>query len=1066
MTDPVYAELQTTTNFSFLRGGSHPHELVLKAAELGLSAIGVTDRNSLAGIVRAHLAAREMELRLVVGCRLDFRDGAPSLLCYPTDRAAYGRLCRLLTEGKRRAKKGECLLDYADLIEFGEGQIVVALAPCEITADFQRSLARVKANFPGRAYLGLSRRFAHDDAKRIHRLAGLGERLRLPLLATNDVLYHSPERRRLQDVLTCIRHTCTIDEAGFKLNANAERHLKSPAEMARLFSDYPEALTNSLEVARRCTYSLEELRYEYPEEITPNGEAPQDRLVRLTWEGASKRYPEGLPPQVQEQLEKELHLIGELDYAPFFLTVHDIVQYAESEEILHQGRGSAANSAVCYVLGITGVDPALGNTLFERFISTSRGEPPDIDVDFEHEKRELVIQHIYTRYGRHRAGMTATVICYRTRGAIRDVGKALGLSPDITAALAGSVWGWSVDGIDPRALRENGLDPADRRLKLAIELSSALIGFPRHLSQHPGGFIITRGRLDELCPIENAAMDERTMIPWDKDDIESMRMLKVDVLALGMLTAIAKAFALLRDHKGLTLKLESIPKEDPAVYEMLSRADSIGVFQVESRAQQSMLPRLKPKCFYDLVIEVAIVRPGPIQGDMVHPYLRRRAGQEDPDYLSPKLRPILEKTLGVPLFQEQCMKIAITGAGFTPARADELRRAMATFKRVGTIHHFREEFITGMIKHGVEPEFAERCYKQLEGFGSYGFPESHAASFALLVYVSAWIKCHHPEVFCCALLNSQPMGFYAPAQLIRDAREHGVEVRPIDVNHSQWDHTLERLDDGRHALRLGFRLVAGVRQAEVEKFIEARRQPFSSPAELMHRAGLMRSTMQALAQADCFGSMGLDRRQALWNVMGLEENPLPLLAGLATPASPALLPMMADSQSVAEDYTALGLSLKRHPMAFLRSDLQREGLITAETLRTLPNGRRVTIAGLVLFRQRPATASGTIFVTLEDETGSANLIVWPSIAEKFRKAVFAGKLLACVGTLQREDQVIHVVARSLHDWSGAINRLQEGSERFGLRFGRGDEVSSGSGDDGRRPRDAAMLIKLKSRDFR
>jgi error-prone DNA polymerase len=1067
MTLPAYAELQTTTNYCFLRGGSHPQELVWQASQLGLAAIGVTDRNSVAGMVRSHLAAQEMGLRLVVGCRLDFRDGSPSLLCYPTDRAAYGRLSRLLTNGKRRAEKGECLLDYEDALEFGEGQIVAVIAPDDIGADFQKTLVQVKADFPGRVYLAVSQRFAHDDAKRIARLAEFGERLKLPLIATNDVLYHDPRRRRLQDVLTCIRDTCTIDEAGFRLEANAERHLKSPQEMARLFADYPQALHNTGEIVERCKFNLDELKYEYPEEIAPNGEPPQDRLARLTWEGAARRYRDGTPPQVKEQLEKELQLIGELNYAPFFLTVHDIVQYADSKGILFQGRGSAANSAVCYVLGITGVDPALGNCLFERFISSSRGEPPDIDVDFEHEKRELVIQHIYERFGRHRAGMTATVICYRTRGAIRDVGKALGLSPDITAALAGSVWGWSVEGIDPKALTENGLDPADKRLQLAIELSCALIGFPRHLSQHPGGFVIARGRLDEMAPIENAAMDDRTMLCWDKDDIETLGMLKVDVLALGMLTAIAKAFALIKEHYGEEWTIPTVPREQAGVYEMLGRADSIGVFQVESRAQQTMLPRLKPETFYDLVVEVAIVRPGPIQGDMVHPYLRRRKGQEDWKYPLPSLEPILKKTYGVPLFQEQCMNIAIVGANFTAERADQLRRSMASFKKNGDIHKFRDEFINGMVANGCDKDFAERCFSQIEGFGTYGFPESHAASFALLVYISAWIKWRYPDVFCAALLNSQPMGFYAPAQLIRDAREHGVEIRPIDVNRSDWDHKLERKENGSHALRLGFRLVTGLKKAEAANLIKARGgEGFASPSELMHRAGFTRSAMMILAQADSFGSMGLDRRQALWMVMGLEDNALPLFANLSPPVVRANLPPMPGGQSVAEDYAALGLSLKRHPIAFLRPDLARKGIVTAEQLRTLPSNRRVTVAGLVLFRQRPATASGTIFITLEDETGVANLIVWPGIAEKFRKAVFGGKLLACTGILQREESVIHVIAKSLQDWSREIYRLHEGAETFSLRFGRGDEISSGGGDNGRRPRDAAIMMKLKSRDFR
>jgi error-prone DNA polymerase len=867
-------------------------------------------------------------------------------------------------------------------------------------------------------------------------------------------------------VLTCIREICTIDEAGFRLQANAERHLKSPREMARLFPAHGAALAATIEVAERCTFSLDDLQYEYPEEIAPDGEAPQDRLTRLTWEGAARRYPKGIPPAVVEQIEKELGIIGQLNYAPFFLTVEDIVRFAKREDILHQGRGSAANSAVCYVLGITGVDPALGNTLFERFISTSRNEPPDIDVDFDHERREEVIQHIYERYGRHRAGLAATVICYRTRGAVRDVGKALGLSADITAALAGSVWDWSVEDINASSLVELGLDPRDRRLQLALELSRELIGFPRHLSQHPGGFIITRGRLDELCPIENAAMEDRTLICWDQDDIDDLRMLKVDVLALGMLTAIPRPFALLRNHCGLSLDLAGVPKEDPAVYEMLCRADSVGVFQVESRAQQAMLPRLRPREFYDLVIEVAIVRPGPIQGDMVHPYLRRREGKEPETYPSDELEAVLKKTLGVPLFQEQCMKIAIVAAGFSPARADELRRAMATFKKVDTIHTFRDEFINGMVARGYDRNFAERCFSQIQGFGTYGFPESHAASFALLVYVSAWLKCRHPAVFCCAILNSQPMGFYAPAQLIRDAREHGVEIMPIDVNHSDWDHKLVATDGGRHAVQLGFRLVGGLRQAEVEKLVEVRRAGFVSPSELMYRAGVGRPTMMSLAQADCFRSMGLDRRQALWQVMGLEEDPLPLFAAAMPPVTAAKLPKMAEGQHVAEDYSAMGMSLKNHPLAFLRPALAEKKVVTAEMLRKAGNDRWVTVAGLVLFRQRPGTASGTIFITLEDETGTANLIVWPSIAEKFRKAVFGAKLLACAGKLQREGQVIHVIAHQLYDWSSEVNKLHKGANDFTLSFGPGSEALRGNRGNRRRTADAAATMKLKSRDFR
>jgi error-prone DNA polymerase len=1038
-----YAELQITTNISFLRGGAHPHELAVRAAELGISAIGIADWNSLAGVVRAHLAAREIGLKLLIGSRLNFRDGSPSILCYPMNRQAYGRLCRLLTLGKRRGKKAECLIDYADFAAHGEDQIAIAIAPECLDEAFKAGLARLARDFPGRSYLALSRRFTGDDSKRLYRLDRLGRAYGLPRIATNDVLYHTPERRQLQDVLTCIREICTIDEAGFRLEKNAERHLKSAQEMARLFQDYPEALAATQEIVRRCKFSLEELRYEYPDEIAPDGEPPQERLIRLTWEGAKWRYPSGVPHEVKKQIETELDLIGRFNYAPFFLTVEDIVREANRLGVLNQGRGSAANSAVCYVLGITGVNPALSNCLFERFISDARDEPPDIDVDFEHERREEIIQYIYDRFGRHRAGLCSTVVCYRTRGAIRDVGKALGLSPDVCGALAGTVWGWNEHGVAEKDVKNLGLDASDRRLGLALKLAHDLISFPRHLSQHPGGFIITRGRLDELIPIENAAMDERTVVEWDKTDIEALGMLKVDVLALGMLTCLAKGFKLLKDHYGMDFNLATVPAEEKAVYEMISRADTIGVFQIESRAQQTMLPRLRPKTFYDLVIEVAIVRPGPIQGQMVHPYLRRRQGKEKPDYdAHSALRPILEKTLGVPLFQEQCMRIAIVAAGFKPSRADELRRAMATFKKVGTIHTFRDEFIEGMVTRGYDRTFAERCFSQIQGFGTYGFPESHAASFALLVYVSAWVKCRYPDVFCCALLNSQPMGFYAPAQIVRDAREHGVDVRAIDVNHSQWDHTLEAGKDGLYAVRLGLRLISGLSQKDAEKLIAHRGNGYASLAEIVRRASLSKSTMQLLAGADAFGSMTLPRREALWNAISVEPDTLPLLAISARNEIAVNLPSMPLSQTVMEDYDTAGLSLRRHPVSFLRENLKSAKIVSARDLKTLRNGSRIAIAGLVLFRQMPGTAKGTIFVTIEDETGTANLILWKNVWEKHRQAAFGAKLLFCQGTLQREDGVIHVVARRLTDWSERLRGLYN------------------AGGDGERP------IRLKSRDFR
>jgi error-prone DNA polymerase len=1091
---PRYAELQVTTNFSFLRGASHPDELVLTAAVLGHQAIAITDRNSLAGIVRAHHAAKEVGLRLVVGCRLDLRDGT-SLLTFPEDRTAYGRLTRLLTLGKRRAPKGECHLDYADVVEHGAGQIAVVL-PSD-AADMAELAARVAADFRGRAYLAVHHLYRGDDARRLARLAALGEAAGLPLVATNDVLYHVPERRPLQDVVTCIRDGCTIAEAGYRLAANAERHLKSSREMARLFRGHADAVGRSLEIVERCRFSLDELRYEYPEEPVPEGMTPQQRLAELTWEGARERFArqkkgepvvipteagthaaggschgemgpglrrgdewadDEIPEKVRRLIEHELRLIERLDYARYFLTVHDIVRFARQRGILCQGRGSAANSVVCYCLGITAVDPSRIDVLFERFISSARNEPPDIDVDFEHERREEVIQYVYEKYGRDRAGLAATVICYRSRSAIREVGKALGLSVDVVAALAGIVWGWSNDPIADQRVREAGLDPTDRALRLALDLAAQLVGFPRHLSQHVGGFVITRGPLSELVPIENAAMEDRTVIEWDKDDLDQLGILKIDVLALGMLTCIRKAFALIETHYGRPLDLATVPAEDPAVYEMLSRADSLGVFQVESRAQMTMLPRLKPREFYDLVIEVAIVRPGPIQGDMVHPYLRRRSGREPVDYPSEALRQVLGKTMGVPLFQEQAMKIAIVGAGFAPEEADRLRRAMATFKRSGDIHLFRDKFVAGMVENGYDRDFATRCFSQIEGFGTYGFPESHAASFALLVYVSAWIKCFYPEVFACALLNSQPMGFYAPAQIVRDAREHGVEVRPVDVNHSFWDCTLEptvcpsppdqvrgrlsrsagpslspfygeRAGVRGYALRLGLRQIKGFAEADAERLVAAR--PYQDPPVLWRRSGLGRAALERLAEADACRSMGLDRRRALWALKALGEPPMPLFAAADDASSSlpetramALLPEMPLGEHVVEDYASLSLTLKRHPLAFLRRELAREDLVTAAELARLPVDRRLSIAGVVLIRQRPGSANGVVFITIEDETGIANLIVWPQILERFRRAALGATLLRCTGKLQREESVIHVVADRLDDLTVRLNTLR------------------------------------------
>ena len=1078
---PRYAELQVTSNFSFLRGGAHPDELVLTAAALGHQAIAITDRNSFAGIVRAHHAAKEVGIRLVVGCRLDLSDGK-SLLAFPEDRAAYGRLTRLLTLGKRRAPKGDCRLDYADVVAHGEGQIVVVLPSetADMAADFA---ARVAADFRGRAYRATHHLYRGDDAQRLVRLAALGEATGLPLVATNDVLYHRPERRPLQDVLTCIREGCTIAEAGYRLAANAERHLKPPQEMARLFRGHEDAVERTLEIVERCRFSLDELRYEYPEEPVPEGQTPQQRLAELAWQGAGERFSDGVPNKVRDLIGHELQLIERLDYARYFLTVHDIVRFARQRGILCQGRGSAANSVVCYCLGITAVDPARIDVLFERFISAARNEPPDIDVDFEHERREEVIQYVYEKYGRDRAGLAATVICYRSRSAIREVGKALGLSVDVVAALAGIVWGWSNDPIADQRVREAGLDPSDRNLRLALDLAAQLVGFPRHLSQHVGGFVITRGPLSELVPIENAAMEDRTVIEWDKDDLDRLGILKIDVLALGMLTCIRKAFALIEEHYGRRLDLATVPAEEPAVYEMLSRADSLGVFQVESRAQMSMLPRLKPQEFYDLVIEVAIVRPGPIQGDMVHPYLRRRSGREPVDYPSEALRQVLGKTLGVPLFQEQAMKIAIVGAGFAPEDADRLRRAMATFKRNGDIHLFRGKFIAGMVRNGYDRDFATRCFSQIEGFGTYGFPESHAASFALLVYVSSWIKCFYPEVFACALLNSQPMGFYAPAQIVRDAREHDVEVRPVDINHSFWNCTLEPAEGGKWALRLGFRQIKGFVEAAAEQLIGARPEhSYVDARALWRRSGLGRGAIERLAEADAFRSIGLDRRRALWALKALGEPPLPLFAAADEASVPtsilppdagggwqdgeaaamALLPEMPLGEHVVEDYASLSLTLKRHPLAFLRADLAREGLATAAELAHLPVDRRLSIAGIVLIRQRPGSANGVVFITIEDETGIANLIIWPTILERFRRTALGATLLRCTGKLQREESVIHVVAERLEDMTSRLHTLRDRTGDAEPRRAPKPPFASSAKPPGYDPRD----IVVASRNFR
>ena len=958
-----YAELSATTNFTFLEGASHPEEMVARAAELGLPAIAIADRNTLAGVVRAHVAAREVaraaeaairektavtsadvaargarekgdaggnipapkappvalaarsQPRLIVGARLAFTDH-PEITALPVDRAAYSRLCRLLTLGKRRAGKGGCVLHADDLADWAEGLILILHEP------HGAAIHRWQRLNPGAVYLAATPAFDGEDAARLAAIAALAETTGAPMVALSGAMMHRGSRRMLADVLTCIRTRTVIDRLGRAARMNAEHRLRSEAEMRRLFAAHPDAVDRSGEIAARIGFSLDQLRYEYPDEVA-DGEDPQARLARLTAEGLTLRYPDGVPAPVQALADKELKLIEKLGYARYFLTVRDIVAFAEARGILCQGRGSAANSVVCYALRITAIGPEIASMVFERFVSEARDEPPDIDVDFEHERREEVIQHLYARYGRERAGLCATVIHFRARRAIREVGRAMGLSADAVAALASQIWGWSSEGIPEDRIREVGLDPADPRLALTLRLCREITGFPRHLSQHVGGFVITKGRLDELVPIENAAMEDRTVIEWDKDDIDALGILKVDVLSLGMLTCLRKALDLIAQHHGTRYTLATIPPEDPAVYDMLCAADSLGVFQVESRAQMNFLPRMRPRQFYDLVIEVAIVRPGPIQGDMVHPYLRRRRGEERVEFPSDALGGVLGKTLGVPLFQEQAMQIAIIGAGFDPSEADRLRRALATFRKSGTIHTFRERFVAGMLANGYDADFAARCFAQIEGFGEYGFPESHAASFALLVYASAWVKRHHPAIFACALLNSQPMGFYAPAQIVRDARAHGVPVRPVDVNFSFWDNSIEREAGGRLALRLGFRQIRGLSEEDARWIAAARGNGYAAVEDLWRRAGVGRTALAALAEADAFGSLGVDRRAALWAakaVAGTAPPPLfaMLMEGEGIEEGPVTLPPLTEGEQVVEDYMSLRLSLRAHPLALLR----------------------------------------------------------------------------------------------------------------------------------------------------
>jgi error-prone DNA polymerase len=1044
-----YTELQVTSNFSFLQGASHPEELVEQAAALGYEAMGVTDRNTLAGIVRAHVAAKSVGIRLLVASRLNLIDG-PELLVYPRNVWGYSQLSGLLTKGNLRAEKGECHLYKADLYQELKDVTLIVLPPVRLNAAFdfdplfEKQLREYSAVFKNKLYLAISRRYLGDDAKQLFRLSELSNQLKIPLVATNDVYYHDPQRRQLQDVLTCIREKCTIHSAGFLLHQNAERHLKPADEMVRLFRQYPKAIRATQEIAETCQFNLSMLKYEYPEEITTDGRTTQEELTRLTWKGAHDRFGDTITEKTKNAILHELSFIEEMNYAAYFLTVYDIVRYARDQKILCQGRGSAANSTICYCLGITSVDPSKFDLLFERFISSARNEPPDIDVDFEHERREEVIQYIYQKYGRDHAAIVATVTQERQRGSIRDVGKAMGLSVDTIKRISSSVWEFTPEWFEGKNIEEQGLNPGDKTLRKVLELTQQLIGFPRQLGQHTGGFVITRGKLSDLCPVMNARMEDRTCIEWNKDDIDAIGFLKIDVLALGMLTCIRKAFDFAKEKYGLDFTLANIPADDPNVYEMICHADTIGVFQIESRAQQSMLPRLKPRTFYDLVIEVAIVRPGPIQGDMVHPYLRRRNGEEKVEYPSKELEDILGRTLGIPLFQEQAMKIAIVAADFTPSEADELRRSMATFKAHGMVSRFKEKLISGMTRKGYEPEYALRVFKQLEGFGSYGFPESHAASFALLVYVSSWIKYYYPDVFAGALLNSMPMGFYQPAQIVIDARNHGVEVRPVDVNFSNWDNTLEEKSGKYCSLRLGFRQVNGLREEDMQMLISGRTKKYHNITSLRN-AGLSSTVLEKLADADAFNSMGLDRRMALWEVSA-HDHPLGLFKDkITTPSSDENihLPIMKTSEHVVCDYAATSLSLKAHPVSFVRPTLDQLRILSTNQLKESRDGDFIKVAGLVLVRQRPGTASGVCFITIEDETGYSNLVVFESIFEKFRKEILQSRLLMVEGKLQVEGEVIHVIVQRCFNLTKLLRQLtsQQTEDLQLLTLARGDETS-------------------------
>jgi len=1048
----AYSELQVTSNFSFLRGASHAHELVEKAEAFGYQKIAITDRNTLAGIVRAHAACRGKNVKLIPACRLDLLDG-PSLLAYPTDKEAYGRLSALLTLGNMRAEKGSCHISRADVYAHSKGIIFCLVMPGELNrrfeyeAGFISAVAEYSAALKGQLYLAATKSYLGNDDKLIFRTSQLSEFYGIPVVATGDIHYHDPSRRELQDVLTCVREKCTIQEAGFLLHQNAERYMKEVAEMERLFRKYPSAIENTMVIAEACTFSLDELKYVYPEEINQSGRSPMEELEFLTWKGAHEFYGEEIPEKVVKMIHHEMEFVRQMDYANYFLFVEDIVREARSRGILCQGRGSAANSAICFVLGITSVNPMKFDLLFERFISPARNEPPDIDVDFEHERREEIIQYIYNKYGRDRAAIVATVTQQHQKGAIRDVGKAMGLSVDTINRLSSSIWEFTDEWFEGKRVTEQGLNPNDPHLKKTLELTSQMMGFPRQLGQHTGGFVVTQGKLTDLCPILNARMEDRTNIEWNKDDIDALGFLKVDVLALGMLTCIRKAFDLCREHYGKQFTLANIPQDDPAVYDMICLADTLGVFQIESRAQMSMLPRLKPREFYDLVIEVAIVRPGPIQGDMVHPYLRRRNGEEPVVYPSPELEKILGRTLGVPLFQEQAMKIAIVAAGFTPAEADGLRRSMATFKFKGLVNQYEQKLIDGMLAKGYTLEFAKRIFKQLEGFGSYGFPESHAASFALLVYVSCWLKHYYPDVFAAALLNSMPMGFYQPAQIVIDAQKHTVEVREVDVNHSLWDNKLEEKSGQYFALRLGFRQISGIRGDEIEILVNARNEGYKS-ITAVRDAGVSIAALERLADADAFRSMGMDRRKALWEVSALQDMPVELFKGQASESlleTQVELPLMGKGEHVVQDYATVGLSLKAHPVSFVRPQLDMLNIRSCHHINNdSTDGQLVKVAGLVLVRQRPGTAGGVCFITIEDETGYSNLVVFEKLFETYRKEILHARLLMVEGRLQREGKVVHVIVSKCFDFTKMLGKLvqREVDNLPVLTLARGDEKTA------------------------